>query len=48
MIRTLAIALLLAVPLFAQDAKKPPVNPGWQERLEKATKRGLTPGKGRS
>ncbi|HLY12676.1 MAG TPA: acetylxylan esterase [Planctomycetota bacterium] len=38
MIRTTAIALLLVVPLAAQDVKKPPVKPGWQERLEKASR----------
>jgi len=48
MIRTLAIALLLAVALVApslarpaegrQDVQKPPVKPGWEERLEKASR----------
>jgi len=38
MIRTAAIALLLALPGVAQDVKKPPVKPGWQERLERATR----------
>jgi dienelactone hydrolase len=36
MIRSTAILLFLVLPLFAQDAKKPPVKPGWQERLERA------------
>src|SRR5436189_5603958 len=35
MFRIPLIALLLVVPLVAQDVKKPPVRPGWQERLEK-------------
>ncbi len=38
MIRTTVIALLLVVPLVAQDAKKPPVKHGWQDRLGKATR----------
>src|SRR5436190_8095875 len=39
MIRTVALALCLVVPLAAQEtAKKPVPKPGWQDRLERATK----------
>lgn len=38
MIRSIALALLLVAPVVAQETKKPPVKPGWQERLEKATR----------
>jgi dienelactone hydrolase len=38
MIRTAAITVFLALSLLAQDAKKPPVKPGWQDRLERATR----------
>src|SRR5579859_1003963 len=38
MIRSTAILLALVCALSAQDAKKPPVKPGWQERLEQATR----------
>src|SRR6516162_4070675 len=38
MTRTIAIALLLSLTVAAQDVKKPPAKPGWQERLERATR----------
>lgn len=38
MIRLAALALLLAVPAAAQEFKKPVPKPGWQERLERATR----------
>ncbi|HVR83852.1 MAG TPA: acetylxylan esterase [Planctomycetota bacterium] len=38
MIRSTAILPLLVLPLIAQDAEKPSAPPGWQERLERATR----------
>ncbi|MBV8880474.1 MAG: acetylxylan esterase [Planctomycetaceae bacterium] len=37
MIRTISLALLLTLPLAAQELKKPAAKPGWQERLERAS-----------
>lgn len=38
MLRTVGLLLCLAIPLLAQEHKKPPARPGWDERLESATK----------
>jgi len=38
MIRTTTIALLLLAPVFAQETKKPAPRPGWDERLERASR----------
>jgi len=38
MIRTTAIALLFVVPLAAQETRRAPVRPGWQQRLDQAAR----------
>ena len=38
MARTTIAALFIALPLLAQEVKKPPVKPGWQDRLERASR----------